>query len=194
MPHNFVTVPLADRYRIANARVPVDLAPELTAHANSDRIASCDIVIEAGRIAALAAPGSGSAKDLPVVDLRDGIALPRFVDMHTHIDKGHIWARRPNPDGSFFGARSAVAADREAQLERRGRARPHGFLAPLCVRTTAPAALRTHLDSIGTQTDDLLAGVRGDCARPGRTASRCRRSRCFRPTSRSTTSRSSARS
>ena len=151
MPHNFVTVPLADRCRIANARVPVDLAPELTAHANSDRIASCDILIEAGRIAALAAPGSGSTKDLPVVDLRDGIALPRFVDMHTHIDKGHICARRPNPDGSFFGARSAVAADREANWNAEDvRARMDFSLR--CAFHHGTGALRTHLDSIGPQT------------------------------------------
>jgi cytosine deaminase len=151
MPHNFVALPLADRYRIANARVPVDLAPELAVRSGADRVASCDILIEAGHIAALAAPGSMPATDLPVVDLRDGIALPRFVDMHTHIDKGHIWARRPNPDGTFFGARSAVAADREANWNAEDvRARMDFSLR--CAFAHGTAALRTHLDSIGAQT------------------------------------------
>src|SRR6476660_8581332 len=151
MPRNFVTVPLADRYRIANARVPVDLAPELAVHAHPERVASCDILIDAGRVAALETPGSGPVADLPVVDVRDGIALPRFVDMHTHIDKGHIWARRPNPDGSFFGARSAVAADREANWNAEDvRARMDFSLR--CAFHHGTGALRTHLDSIGQQT------------------------------------------
>jgi predicted amidohydrolase YtcJ len=51
---------------------------------------------------------------LPTIDLRGGIVLPRFVDVHTHLDKGHIWPRRRNPDGTHSGARAAVAADREA--------------------------------------------------------------------------------
>jgi cytosine deaminase len=151
MLHNFVALPLADRYRIANARVPVDLAPEFAVRAGADRVASCDILIEAGHIAALAAPGSMPATDSPVVDLRDGIALPRFVDMHTHIDKGHIWSRRPNPDGTFFGARSAVAADREANWNAEDvRARMDFSLR--CAFAHGTAALRTHLDSIGAQT------------------------------------------
>jgi cytosine deaminase len=25
------------------------------------------------------------------------MVFPAFVDMHTHLDKGHIWGRAPNP-------------------------------------------------------------------------------------------------
>ena len=183
MPHNFVTVPLADRCRIANARVPVDLAPELTAHANSDRIASCDILIEAGRIAALAAPGSGSTKDLPVVDLRDGIVLPRFVDVHTHIDKGHIWARAAQ-SGRLLLRRALSRGGRpRGELERRGRARPHGLLAALCLRARHRRA--AHASRLHRPADRRSPGrCSRKCAKPGRTASRCRRWRCFRSTSR----------
>ena len=37
------------------------------------------------------------------VDLAGGIVWPCFVDMHTHLDKGHVVRRTPNPDGTFFG-------------------------------------------------------------------------------------------
>jgi cytosine/creatinine deaminase len=42
------------------------------------------------------------------------MVFPCFVDMHTHLDKGHIWGRAPNPDGTFMGALTTVGADREA--------------------------------------------------------------------------------
>jgi cytosine/creatinine deaminase len=151
MPRNVVSLPGEDRYRIKNARVPVDLASELAARADADRTAGCDIVVDGGRIAALPPSGAAPLADLPVVDLDGGIVLPRFVDMHTHLDKGQIWARRPNPDGSFFGARSAVAADREANWRAEDvRARMDFSLR--CAFAHGTGALRTHLDSIGPQT------------------------------------------
>src|SRR5262245_66062502 len=93
----FTTVPAAPAYRIANARVPIDLAPAVADHAAADRFADCDIVVDGVRIAMLGPTGSlPAAADLPVVDMRGGIVLPRFVDVHTHIDQGHIWPRRAN--------------------------------------------------------------------------------------------------
>ena len=151
MPPNNVALPREDRYRIANARVPIDLAPELASRADADRNARCDIIVDTGRIVALAPPGARALADLPVADLDGGIALPRFVDMHTHLDKGHIWARRPNPDGSFFGARSAVAADRDANW-RAEDVRTRMDFSLRCALAHGTAALRTHLDSIGAQT------------------------------------------
>src|SRR5262245_3606245 len=90
-PHPaFTAVPTASAYRIVNARVPADVAPDLAGYAAADRFAACDIVVDGARIAMLGRPGAGPA-DLPAIDLHGGIVLPRFVDVHTHIDKGHIW-------------------------------------------------------------------------------------------------------
>jgi cytosine/creatinine deaminase len=47
------------------------------------------------------------------LDLDNGIVLPAFVECHTHLDKGHIWARQPNPDGTFPGALDSVGTDRD---------------------------------------------------------------------------------
>jgi cytosine deaminase len=167
----FVAVPAATAYRIANARVPVDLAPALADHAAGDRFAACDIFVADGRIAALvpsapappgaarnaavtlsAAPPSAlpDSASLPTLDLRGGIVLPRFVDVHTHIDKGHIWPRRPNPDGTHAGARAAVMADRQANWSADDvRARMDFSLR--CALAHGTGALRTHIDSLGKQ-------------------------------------------
>jgi cytosine deaminase len=150
MSNSYINVPAQDRYRIANARVPVDLAPQVAAHAGADRLARCDLLIDAGRIAAIAVPGSEPGASLPAVDLRQGIALPRFVDMHTHIDKGHISSRRPNPDGSFFGALTAVAADRAANWNAKDVWTRMDF-SLRCAFAHGTGALRTHIDSMGPQ-------------------------------------------
>src|SRR5947209_11298601 len=111
---SFLTIPLnVTRYRLGNARVPVCLvadAAQLTPDA--DGLASCDIVIENERIAAIS-PTNAAQDGLQRFDLSRGIVLPRLVDVHTHIDKGQIWARAQNPDGTHMGARMAVMADRE---------------------------------------------------------------------------------
>ena len=42
------------------------------------------------------------------------IVLPLFVDVHTHLDKGHIWRRKRNPAGDFPSALAATIEDRSA--------------------------------------------------------------------------------
>jgi cytosine deaminase len=147
----FAAIPAAGAYRIVNARVPVDLAPDLADQAAADRFAACDIVVDSARIAVLGRPGAApAAADLPAIDLRGGIVLPRFVDVHTHIDKGHIWPRRANPDGSHAGARAAVAADREAYWSADD-VRTRMDFSLRCAFAHGTGVIRTHLDSLGKQ-------------------------------------------
>lgn len=78
------------------------------------------------------------------------IVLPAFIDCHTHLDKGHIWPRRPNPDGSFMGALNAVGSDRAASWSTRDvEARMEFGLR--CAYAHGTKAIRTHLDSIAPQ-------------------------------------------
>ncbi|MEL6206763.1 MAG: amidohydrolase family protein, partial [Pseudomonadota bacterium] len=65
-----------------------------------------DLSIESGSIAA-----AGGTE----IDMGGAMVFPAFVDMHTHLDKGHIWGRAPNPDGTFMGALNTVRADCEAE-------------------------------------------------------------------------------
>ncbi len=149
---SFLTIsPGVSSYRLANARVPVCLVADAAQlKADADGLAPCDIVIEKERIAAIA-PAAPANDDLPRFDLDRGIVLPRLVDVHTHIDKGHIWGRAQNPDGTHMGARTAVMADREANWSRDDVGKRMDF-ALRCAFAHGTGALRTHIDSYPKQT------------------------------------------
>jgi cytosine/creatinine deaminase len=139
-------------YVLANVRIPDCLldAPVALPMALQD-LRAADVHVVAGRVARVCTPGAERPTGLPVFDQRDGLVLPRFVDCHTHLDKGHIWQRRPNPDGTFLGARTSVAADREANWTAADVAKRMDFaLRSAFVHGTA--AVRTHIDSIFGQT------------------------------------------
>jgi cytosine deaminase len=148
---DFITIPQTlTRFRLANARVPVCLVADAARlNCGADGLAPCDIVIEKERIASID-PTTVVQDGLPRFDLDQGIVLPRLVDVHTHIDKGHIWQRAPNPDGSFMGARTTVMADREANWSYDDVARRMDF-ALRCAFAHGTGALRTHIDSYPKQ-------------------------------------------
>lgn len=86
------------------------------------------------------------------VDMRGAMVFPAFVDMHTHLDKGHIWDRAPNPDGSFLGALTTVGTDRLANWTADD-VRTRMSFALRCAYAHGTRAIRTHLDSIPPQDD-----------------------------------------
>jgi cytosine deaminase len=94
--------------------------------------------------------GRIAAGPFPTVDLAGALVLPCFTDMHTHLDKGQIWGRSPNPDGTFPGALTATGADREAHWTAEDVRRRMDF----ALRTAfahGTRAIRTHLDAIPPQ-------------------------------------------
>jgi cytosine deaminase len=152
MPVDFLSIPQSlTRFRLANARVPVCLVADAAQlKADADGLAPADIVIENERIAAID-PAAATSDGLLCFDLDRGIALPRLVDLHTHIDKGQIWQRAQNPDGTHMGARMAVMADREKNWSRDDVAKRMDF-ALRCAFAHGTGALRTHIDSYPKQT------------------------------------------
>jgi len=148
MPNDFLTLPAAPRYRLANATLPAICVKGYDAPA-TEGLVKADLIITDGRIEAIVAPGA-FPEELPVADLRDGMVWPTFTEMHTHIDKGHIWERTRNPDGTFMGALENVGIDRTAHWNAADvRTRMDFSLRSAYAHGTG--LLRTHLDSIAPQ-------------------------------------------
>jgi cytosine/creatinine deaminase len=140
------------RYALLNAKIPRSLVAADLGPSDREGFARADIVIDAGRIGALAPAGSEAADtDLPFLELGGAIVLPLFVDAHTHLDKGHIWPRAANADGTFLSALETVAADRFAHWSAEDVAARMEF-SLRCAYAHGTSAIRTHIDSIGPQT------------------------------------------
>ncbi|WP_421725820.1 cytosine deaminase [Bauldia sp.] len=148
MDLGFAALPHSPRFAIVNTRVPAVLLSEFPDPPDGEGLAAVDIVVNDGVIESVNPPGS--QRDFPHVDLDWGMTWPTFVDMHTHIDKGHIWPRQPNPDGTFDGAIEATHADRSARWSASDVSRRMDF----SLRTAyahGTSLLRTHLDSAPPQ-------------------------------------------
>jgi cytosine/creatinine deaminase len=137
----------ARRWVVADARVLGADAPRLDAQG----FGRVDILVDDGRIAAVA-PAGADFGETPRLALGGRIALPPFVDAHTHLDKGHIWGRAPNPSGDFAGALRTVSADRKAHWSAEDVAARLEFSLK-CAYAHGSRAIRTHLDSQGPQSE-----------------------------------------
>jgi cytosine deaminase len=131
-----------DRFWLRDARVPASLVVGAPGTADAQDLLRLDLRIEDGRIAALAP--AGTAQEGPLLD--GGQLWPGFVDTHTHLDKGHIWPRAPNPTGDFPGALAAVMNDRASAWTAEDIAARAEF-ALRCAHAHGTVAIRTHLDS-----------------------------------------------
>ena len=134
------------KLRIANARVPLCVLEGDFADAG-EQLALVDLDIVDGRIARIGAAGHEAApEDAAVLDQDGGQVWPGLIDVHTHLDKGHIWPRAANPDGTFASAVEVVRADRKANwLAEDVRARFEFGLR--CAFAHGTVAIRTHLDN-----------------------------------------------
>jgi cytosine/creatinine deaminase len=142
-------IPTFGSYHLANVRLHRSLTPGFVAPFDGDGFALADISVADGKITGIAAH-AGSKAPPGAVDLAGRIVMPCFVDCHTHIDKGHIWPRKPNPDGTFMGALNAAGADRAARWSAGDVARRMDF-SLRCAYAHGTKALRTHLDSVPPQ-------------------------------------------
>src|SRR5690606_21323169 len=145
--------PSAGTVVIRNASVPSALTRGLPPLNDVHRL---DILVAGGRIADLSPAGGAAPEGAVEYDLDGGLALPAFVDVHTHVDKGHIWPRQPNPDGTWLSALLAVHADREANWATADVKRRMDF-SLRCAYAYGTAALRTHLDAIPPHHEILWA-------------------------------------
>lgn len=161
-PNRRVLIPPVPHYVLRRARIPACLlAPGGAARRlTPDRhgLVLADIEIQGGRVLGVEATGAwiqGAS-----TDLGGAMVWPCFVDLHTHLDKGHIWPRRENPDGSFGGALGAVTADRRANWSAEDVAARFDF-SLACAYAHGTKAVRTHLDSAAPQ-DEISWAVFSD--------------------------------
>ncbi len=146
MRPRFFEPPAGSRFALRNVTAPACLLPVFDS-ATTD-LCRVDLLVDNGTIVAVEPNGT-----LPVAlgpDLDGSMVLPGLTDCHTHLDKGHIWPRRPNVTGDSDGAAGATSEDRQARwtaddVRRRmefglAAAYAHGVV-----------AIRTHLDSLAPQ-------------------------------------------
>ena len=131
-------------YWVRRARVPAVLVaePPPSARIDGEGLALLDIKVTSGRIANVS--GGAVADDLPFYDMEGGQVWPCFVDLHTHLDKGHIWPRAGNESGTHAMAAVSAAKDRQHWSYADLKARFEFGLR--CAYAHGSAAVRTHLD------------------------------------------------
>lgn len=141
---------------LANARVPLcllrDGAPSGVRVA-ADGTARVDIRMSDGVVTSVTAPGEGGG---PVCDIGRRHVWPMLIDMHAHLDKGHIVDRAPDSGGTHPGARDATSADRRAHWRRDDLIRRMEF-GLASAEAHGVAAIRTHLDSHEGQAETTWA-------------------------------------
>jgi cytosine deaminase len=146
MPTPFFAFPGGARYALRNLTAPSALLPHRDADA--PEVQRIDLLIEDGRIAGVERHGAVPAELGP--DLDGSMVLPGLLDVHTHLDKGHIWPRSPNPNGTVDGAAMATTQDRTARwVADDVRARMEFALATAYAHGVV--AIRSHLDSLAPQ-------------------------------------------
>ena len=149
MAAGFFEPPRAAAYALRHVRVPAPLAAA-AAPASADGHLLVDIAVADGRIADIVPAGTIDPSRGP--DMAQASVWPTFADIHTHLDKGHIWPRAANPDGTFYGALTTVMADRQKNWNAADIEARFDF-ALRCAYAHGVSAVRTHLDSFPPQAE-----------------------------------------
>ncbi len=163
MGSGFLALPAAAQFRLMDATVPAALVDRLAGGSLRDDCLRADILVVDGLVAAVDPAGTvPTAPGVAPVLLDGAMVFPCFVDAHTHLDKGHIWPRTPNPDGTFPGALAAVGEDR-ARYWSAADVEARMTFALKAAFAHGTAAIRTHIDSLPAQIDiswPVLAALR----------------------------------
>ena len=144
-----------DQFWLKNAHIPVSLLTQKHSAIVSqtrDGLCCVDIEIREGLISKIRPsgisennPDDGSSES---IDIRLGIIFPCFVDVHTHLDKGHMWERTPNLERTFNGAIDTIIMDMEKYWSPEDVHRRMEF-GLKCSYAHGTKAVRTHIDALG---------------------------------------------
>lgn len=158
-------IPLSNHYWLTNTRIPSALmvrsgqgksrhwlTPSAPSPTPSSDLLSVDLEIIHGSITSIATSGTLSSYTAPSVNLQNGMVFPCFVDIHTHLDKGHIWERTPNLDRTFTSALTQIQIDSDRYWNAEDVYRRMEF-GLKCSYAHGTKAIRTHIDSGGNLAD-----------------------------------------
>ncbi|HEY6734089.1 MAG TPA: hypothetical protein VI256_09870, partial [Roseiarcus sp.] len=137
-------LPAAGPYVLKRARVLGRSLPEPVGPLDYDGFAILDILVDNGAIAKIVPTGVDDFGEAPELAMSGRIVLPLFVDVHTHLDKGHIWRRKRNPIGDFSSAIAATVEDRSAKWSAADVAARMEF-SLRCAYAHGTTAVRTHI-------------------------------------------------
>ncbi|WP_337268285.1 cytosine deaminase [Oryzifoliimicrobium ureilyticus] len=140
--------PDQNRFALVNTTIP---SVAIAGHqlSSKDGLSEADLLIEDGVIKAVLPKGQAPS-DYAKADLQQGMVWPCFVDAHTHLDKGHIWQRNANPDGTFQGALETVDKDRRENWSAQDVHKRMEF-SLRCAYAHGTGLIRTHIDSLAPQ-------------------------------------------
>jgi cytosine deaminase len=145
-------LPTTSHFWLQNANIPACLLREtdssLISQQNREGLTLVHLEIQSGVIAQILPATAFDFGETPVMNCKQGQVWPCFVDIHTHLDKGHIWPRSPNPDGTFQGALDTVLEDSALYWTPEDLYRRMEF-GLKCSYAHGTQAVRTHLDSGG---------------------------------------------
>ena len=155
----FTEIPPTSHYWLTHGRIPSSLLgcssknlppiPELAAAPFQEELVAVDVEIGGGQIRRIAPAGTAPA-GATRCHLRQGLIWPCFIDMHTHLDKAHIWPRTANLSGTFAEALEQVDVDRERYWRGADLHRRIDF-ALRCSYAQGTRAIRTHVDCLEHQ-------------------------------------------
>ena len=142
--------PETEHYWLTNIHIPTCLIDNYNCH-NQTREGLClvDLEINQGIITQITT-ASEENKDIPLFNLGKSLVFPCFVDVHTHLDKGHIWQRAPNLEGNFANAITTVKEDSQKYWQSEDVYRRMEF-GLKCSYVHGTKAIRTHIDCFGQQ-------------------------------------------
>ncbi|GFE71718.1 amidohydrolase 3 [Chroococcus sp. FPU101] len=143
-------IPENEHYWLKNAHIPRSLVEKTSfGSATQEDLCLVDLEIKQGIVNKII-QGNSNQRDSISIDLQKKIIFPCFIDLHTHLDKSHIWQRSPNPTGTFDDALLTARKDAEASWTAEDLYRRMEFSLK-CSYAHGTRALRTHIDSYGEQ-------------------------------------------
>jgi cytosine deaminase len=149
----------SSHYWLKNAHIPIALLknpdPSLNISPTREGLVCVDVEVQAGVITRIQPARNEISEALPTIDLRRGLIFPCFIDMHTHLDKGHVWERSPNTYATFEDALDLIGADSEKYWDAEDLYRRMEF-GLKCSYAHGTTAIRTHLDLFGKQAEVSL--------------------------------------